>query len=302
MSSTNVIDLSQLPAPDVIEQLDYEIILAEMLADHQARMAAAGEEFTALVESDPAYKLLETVAYREMLLRQRVNNAAHAVMLAYGESADLDQIGGNYGVERLVIEEGDQEANPPIDATYESDSAYRARIVLSIQGYTTAGSIGSYTFHALSADGDVLDVSINSLDYGVVNVAVLSRTGNGEAPQATLDAVAAALNAEVVRPLCDTVDVQSAEIIEYTIEAGLVLYDGAGSEQVLQAAQAAAEAYAAKMRRLGHDITLSGVYAALHQSGVQKVTLTSPAADIAIEWNQAAYCTAITITIDGTGE
>ena len=302
MSSTNAIDLSKLPAPNIIEQLDFEVILAEMLADHRARMEASGQEFTALVESDPAYKVLETAAYRELLLRQRVNEAAHAVMLAYAAKADLEQIGGNYGVERLVIDEGDPDATPPIEPTYESDADFRARIVLSIQGYTTAGSIGSYKFHALSASGDVLDVAINSLDYGVVNVAILSRTGTGTAPQTTIDAVDAALNADVVRPLNDTVNVQTAEIIEYTIEASLVLYGGAGSEQVLAAAQTAADEYTTNMRRLGHDITLSAVYGALHQAGVQKVNLAAPAADIIIDWNQAAACTSVTLTIEGTGE
>ena len=71
------VDLSQLPPPDVVETLDFETILAEMLADLRARDAV----FDALVESDPAYKILEAAAYRETLIRQRVNEAARAVML-----------------------------------------------------------------------------------------------------------------------------------------------------------------------------------------------------------------------------
>ena len=37
------IDLSKLPAPDVIEALDYESILAELLQDYRARMEAVGQ-------------------------------------------------------------------------------------------------------------------------------------------------------------------------------------------------------------------------------------------------------------------
>ncbi len=36
----------------------------------------------------------EENAYREVIWRQRVNEAARAVMLAYATGADLDQIGG----------------------------------------------------------------------------------------------------------------------------------------------------------------------------------------------------------------
>jgi phage-related baseplate assembly protein len=54
--------------------------------------------------------------------------------------------------------------------------------------------------------------------------------------------------------------------------------------------------------RLGRDITLSGIYHALHQDGVQNVTLTQPTADIVADWGQAARCTAITLTNGGIGE
>jgi hypothetical protein len=95
---------------------------------------------------------------------------------------------------------------------------------------------------------------------------------------------------------------QSAEIVNYAITAVLTLYPGAGQETVLEASIAAAQAYAADMHSIGRDITRSGVFAALHQPGVQNVTLTSPAADVVIGWKQAAWCTAINVTIGGTDE
>ena len=58
--STNTIDLSTLPAPSVVEPLSYESIFSAALTSLQARDAA----FTALVESDPAYKLLQEFAYQ----------------------------------------------------------------------------------------------------------------------------------------------------------------------------------------------------------------------------------------------
>lgn len=286
------VNLSQLPPPVVVEQLDFETIFAEMLADLQRRDPV----FSALVESDPAYKILEVAAYREVLLRQRVNESAKAVMLAFAQGADLDQIGGNYNVARLVLVPGDPDAIPPTEDVMEADDDYRLRIILSLEGYTTAGSIGSYVYHALSASGDVLDVGVDSLVPGRVNIAVLSRTGSGVPPQSTLDAVTAATTAEVVRPLCDTVEVSAADVVNFQISAVLDFFPGVGQQQVLEAAANSAQAYAAEMHKLGMDITLDGVYAALRRPGVQKVNLSSPAADIPIQWNQAPYCTSINIT------
>lgn len=298
--SFTAVDLSALPPPTVVETLSFETIFQEMLAD----LIARDPTFSALVESDPAYKILQVCAYRELLIRQRVNDAAHAVMLAYAMGSDLDQIAANYNVDRLMIDAGDPDAVPPIEPTYESDTELRRRVQLSLEGYTTAGSKGAYIFHTLTASADCKDANLpdEPLTPGTVNVAVLSRTGDGAAPPETLEAVEAALTAEEVRPLCDTVVVESAVIVNYAIEAELTFYPGVGKAQVLAAAQAAAEAYAENMHALGLDITRSGIFAALHQTGVQNVDLTSPASDIVNDWNEAPYCTGITLTDGGTGE
>lgn len=292
------VDLSQLPPPDVVEQLDFETILAEMVADLQARDSA----FTAMVESDPAYKILEVAAYRELLIRQRVNEAARAVMLAYANDGDLDNLGALFGVTRLVVDPGDPDAIPPVPPTYEANDDYRRRIQLSLEGFSTAGPEGAYIFHALSADGQVLDASATSPAPGDVVVTVLSRTGDGTADQALLDTVDATLSAEDVRPLTDNVTVQSATIVNYTVDATLYFYSGPGSEQALANAQAAIEAYTEKQHRLGLDVTLSGIYAALHQSGVQRVDLAAPAANIVVDRQSAAFCTGITLTDGGLDE
>ena len=293
MIQNTPIDLTLLPAPDVLELLDYESILAAMLSDLRARHPA----FDALVESDPAYKLLEVCAYRELLLRHRVNDASRAVMLAYALGTDLDQLAGNYGVARLVITPADDTTTPPTAAVYEADDAFRARVLLSLEGYTTAGSRGSYKFHALSASGDVKDVSVTSLEPGTVSIAVLSHADTGAAPAATIAAVTAALNAETVRPLCDSVQVQSASIVNFTVSATLSVYAGTDQAAIRAAALAKLDAYLAAQHQLALGVSRSGIMAALHQSGVRSVTLTSPAADVACSWKQAAWCTSRAITL-----
>lgn len=288
-----VVNLSQLPAPNVVEALDFETILAAMIADLQDR----DHSFTALVESDPAYKILEVCAYRELLIRQRVNESAKAVMLAYATGADLDQLGANVGVQRQVITPADDTTVPPTPVVMEDDDAFRARIQLSPEGYTTAGSEGSYVFHGLGASSDVKDVQAISPTPGKVTVYVLSRTGDGTAPAETLNAVTSTLNGETVRPLTDEVTVLSANIVNYTIDAELKLYPGPDSSVVLQSAIDAVKAYAEAQRRIGYDVTLSGLYHALHQPGVQNVTLNQPTESLVLGNGQASYCTSINVTV-----
>ena len=57
----------------------------------------------------------------------------------------------------------------------ESDTALRYRIQLSLEGYSTAGPVGAYVFHGLSADGRVKDISADSPSPGQVLITVLSQ-------------------------------------------------------------------------------------------------------------------------------
>lgn len=317
MSAFTQIDLSQVAAPDIVEALSFEVIFAAMLADLQARDAT----FNALVESDPAYKILEVAAYRELIIRQRVNDAARGVMLATAAGTDLDNLAANFNVSRLLITPADLVAIPPVAAVYESDSALRSRCQLAFEGLSTAGPAGSYIFHGLSADGDVKDIAVDAVTFhvaaglividntaqlatpepGMVAITVLSNTGTGLASAGLLSTVDAAINNESVRPLTDRVTVRSAAIVNYSVVATLYFYDGPSSATVLAAATAALNAYISSQRKIGFDITRSGIFAALHQPGVQNVTLTTPAADVVIANHEAGYCTAITLTNGGLG-
>ena len=80
MSGFSAIDLSQVPAPNVVEPLNFESVLADLKAELLAIDPILGGVLD--FESEPVIKLLEAFAYRELLLRGRVNDAARAVMLA----------------------------------------------------------------------------------------------------------------------------------------------------------------------------------------------------------------------------
>lgn len=300
-----VIDLSQLPAPDVVETLDFESILAERKAtlislypeDEQDAVARA-----LTFESEPLVKYLEENAYREVILRQRINEAAQAGMVAYAIKNDLDQLAANNNVERLVITPEDDTQIPPVDAVMESDSDLRQRIPAAFEGMSVAGPTGAYEFHALSADGRVADASANSPAPAEVTIAVLSREGDGTASDDLLQKVSAALNDENVRPVGDRLTVVSAEIVNYAVDAVLYVYPGPATEPILAAARAKLTAYITEQRRLGRDIRMSAIYAALHVQGVQRVELREPLADVVLDKTQAAYCTKASVIIGGSDE
>ncbi|MFI8749084.1 baseplate J/gp47 family protein [Vreelandella lionensis] len=290
----NPIDLSRLPAPAVIEPLDFETILAELTADLISRDPALADTLT--LESEPLTKLLEVAAYRELLLRQRINEAAKAVMLAYAQDEDLEHLAALFDVERLEIDPGDPDATPPVPPTFERNDALRRRVLLSLDGLSTAGPERAYVYHALSASGDVKDADAFSEAPGEVTVVVLSQVGNGEAPAELLSTVSAAVNAADTRPLTDYPTAVSAEIVGYTIRAILHILPGPEAAVVRENALAAAEAYTQEQHRIGAQVTLSGVYAALHQPGVQRVELLSPTATISTTRKQAPYCDSIELT------
>ena len=303
MSGT--IDLSQLPPPVVVEPLDFETLFAQRKAafiamypeDEQEEIARTLE-----LESEPITMLLEENCYRELLLRQRVNEAARAVMLDYSTDSDLDNLAVNFNVERLTIQEEDDSVTPPIEAVMESDPDLRTRTQQAFEGLSVAGPTAAYEFWGRSADGRVADISAVSPTPACVTISVLSREGDGTASDDLLSVVAAALNDEEVRPVADRVTVQSAEIVPYQIDATLYIYPGPEAEPVRQASEQQLQAYIAAQNRLGRDIRLSAIYAALHVEGVQRVELAQPVADIVLSDYQASHCTEYTITVGGYDE
>jgi phage-related baseplate assembly protein len=298
------IDLTRLPEPNVVEVIDYETIYAQRKAsmvslwpaDQQAAIAA-----TLALESEPLARLLQENAFREVLLRQRVNDAARAVMLAYAMDSDLDQLAARYNLARLTIIPADDSTTPPTLAVMEKDPELRERIQLAYDGLSVAGPRNSYIKHARDADGRVADASAISPAPCEAVITVLSNIGDGTAPADLVANVAAALSGEDVRPVADLVTVQSATIIPYAIRATLFLDQGPEAETILQAANDRAVAYKSIQRRIGRDVNRSAITAALHAEGVNKVVLDMPAADIVLDDTQASYCTGITIINGGAG-
>jgi len=290
------LDLSALPAPEVLEPLDFEGTYEEGLAAFRGSM---GENWTATLESDPVTKVIEVGAYIKLGNRARVNDAAKALLLAHAIGSDLDQLGANVNLKRLVIQAEDLLAVPPVPEIKEKDDPFRERIQLAFEGLTTAGPRNSYIFHARNASGLVTDATAESPEPCDVTVTVLSSEGEGVASPELLATVAAALNDENVRPLGDRVTVQSAQIIHYRIDAILHMNSaGPESDASLAEAEKRLAAWINPRKRLGVEVARSAVDAQLHVAGVSRVELTGWV-DLAPSKAQAAFCTGYGVVMAG---
>lgn len=269
-------DLSRLPPPEVTRQPGFETVLAELTAAFRERWP----DYDATVESDPVRKMLEVFAWRETVLRRQIADAARAVMLAYAGGADLDHLAALLAVAR---HQG------------ESDEALRSRVRGALGAASTAGPSSAYRHHARAVPG-VADASVSSPTPGTVRVVVLGSAASGVPAAPVLAAVRAALSADEVRPLTDTVQVAAAAIVSYDLTASLKVAPGPDAPTVLAAAEASVRAYAGERGGLGRGVTTSGLTAALHVGGVEKVTLTAPAADVAATSAQAARIDTLTLT------
>lgn len=273
------LDFSTIPDPEIIESLDFETILQEMLADLQAR----DPSYTEILESDPGVKLLEVAAARELILRQRVNDALRATLLRFATGADLDNLAAFYGVTRL---------------TNEADEALRDRVIERIMGSSTAGGAAWYRYQALSASPLVRDAAISSPAPGEVLVSILSTQGDGTASSGLLATVDAVLQSDSVRVVTDVVTTASATINTVPVTAQIYLYPETPIE-VFNGLQASLSAAFAAASGLGWDVTRSWLIAQLHPAGVQRVVLSAPAADVVCNSTQAPALGAITLTMAG---
>ncbi len=300
MTTFTPIDLSQLPAPSVVEPLDFESLLQarkERLVSLWPVAEQAALRARLALESEPLTKLLEENTYRELLLRQRVNEAALGTMLAKALGSDLEQIAAGVNLARLVVTPANPNAMPPTAAVLETDDALRERVQMAWEGLSVAGPRNAYILHARNASGKVADASAISPSPAVVTVTVQSLEGDGSASAELLATVSQALNDEDVRPVGDRLIVQSAQILSYQVKSVLHLANtGAEGEVILATARQQLAAYVNQRRRLGVRVSRSGIDAALHVAGVAWVELKDWQ-DLTPTEAQAAYCTAISVTL-----
>ncbi|MBB1649329.1 baseplate J/gp47 family protein [Delftia sp. UME58] len=243
--------LDALPPPGVVETLDFERILDAHRADLLARHPEAAEVLA--LESEPLNKLLQAHAYRELLYRARVNDAARAHLLAFAMGGDLDHLAAQYGVTRQAG---------------ETDDRLRTRLQLRIAALAGQGTREHYEFHAITASPLVRAVRASQAAPGSVLV-MLWITDQAQA-QAVRQLVSEALNADNARMLGVPVNVAVAvpRTIDITARITRTRTAPAG---LLQQLQARLQAAFAGMASLDGSVARSYITTLLHVDGVHAV-------------------------------
>ncbi len=250
--------------PNIIEPLNFEEIFSRM----KEELVRRDESFTALVESDPAMKVLEVAAWRELLLRQRINEAVKSNLLKFATGEDLDNLAEFYGVERQKEEE---------------DERFRKRIKAKIKGWSTGGSKEYYRYHALSADKRVKDALVESKVPGSVEISILS-TELSTVPEDLLEIVKKQVTRDDIRVLTDTVTVIGCNITEIDIDSRMSISSVISKEEIKEQFIKKFEA----SRRLGWNVTRSWIIANLFVEGIENVELIEPKEDVVVLGNECA--------------
>ena len=183
----------------------------------------------------------------------------------------------------------------------EADDRLRQRIKLAPTQFSSAGSRGSYKYHALTADPSIIDVAVVS--PSPIRVDVYPLTSEGLPSAELLNKVTTAISDEKVRPLTDDARVEIPETVGYDIQANVTILSTADSQAIDNQLQAAGELFAAQKRlKLGLDIVRSQIIAALSLDGVYSVDLIQPATDIELTEFQWANADSVTVNVVNVAE
>jgi len=286
----NQIEISQLPPPEIVQQLDASVPRDRMLVRYAELMGSDVPK-----AGDPLYFAFSSMAEEVTRARQEFQDISLENMVAYATGYNLQRLADLRPVEKFDT---------------ETDDEFRRRVQMAPESFSTAGPDGAYIFHALAADEDVLDAYPDSPDGFIVDLYVLSRTGNGAASEALISAVNDYVSKEDLRPLNDKLTVKSAVIKSYVIEVELTLPNGPGESETLSQANKRLQSLAKETHIFGGQATLSLINAAAHVQNensdsdvsfqpVIDVNIIQPAASVLCSMTEVPYCTEIIVTQAG---
>lgn len=281
----------------VLEQIDVEQIIADRMSRLKELWASydppsAAQYDVETLEFDPIKINQEACAYFELMIRDRVNQAARSITLAYAIGSDLDAVASRYpgGVPRL---EG------------ETDDRYRRRIWLSPNTLSAHGTAEAYEYWALTAEPALRDVTaIRSVQHDfyptILITCLMGLDAASPAPsQEQLVKIRSYIQSLSRQGLTDVISVNPPKIrdIEYTVRVWL--YPGPAPDQTLAKIALNLQNLVDSQYWLGHDHTHTAIHAACSLSGVHHVDIEAPESDVMVPLDWVVRVTKITVTMAG---
>lgn len=322
----SVIRPDLLPPMAVLQAIDSEKIIADRMQQLVMFWAAhdppnAAQYDVGMLEFDPIRINQELNAYFELLVRDRVNQAARAVTLAFAAGSDLDAIASRYpyGLPRI--------AN-------ETDDAYRLRVwlspsILSLNG-PGQGTFESYVFWALSAPMPLGELplkhasALTSPGTGYVYIPIMANApisnawavapgGNSWTLVCGADPTPTPLQISAVyeyiteantarKGLTDVINVKRPKVSNTTINVDLWLFPGVDKMALMKQIADSVTSLIIALRWLGADLTLLALDGALVYSGVYNRKINAPLADVIVGTDGCVNVTSVQLTYKGTGE
>jgi len=277
-----IIDLSKLPPPKIIAELDVEIIKDEMKADFMKRM---GEGYL-LDDADPAMKIIEQAAYREMLQRQKINDGAKAVMLGYSTGSDLENLTALFNTERSILKE---KANFT-DEVRQSDDGLRIEALQAFDGKSTAGAQESYIYFAKNFNRKhIHDVSVVSKRPGEVELTILFKQGLEIDQDDEISRLHSYLTKGKLIPFTDLLSIKSAVIRQAKGKAKIFVPKGPDKEVIKKIARKRLDKFLTQKYKLGSLISLSGINSTLYVENAEEVEITEPKKSIKNKNDEVTY-------------
>jgi phage-related baseplate assembly protein len=281
MSRFTIIQPELLPRMQVLESISTEDIIGARMGRFKAIWLQhdppnAAQYDVDSLEFDPIKINQECCTYFELMLRDRINQAAKAVTLAFGSGSDLDAIASRYpgGVPRLPD---------------ESDGRYRRRVWLSVNAFTPHGTAEAYQFWALSAlEGALKDTSTVRIRPSLEEnpTIVISCMLDGPDPRPTTHQLL-----EVRRYIqdhhrlgfTDVISVQAPKVKEIDYRIGLRFYPGPDAGILLQQVQDSVAKLIENQYWLGVDHTIMAIDDACALAGVHSTVIEEPTGDVNVE-------------------
>lgn len=283
------IDLSRATAPNAIEDLDVEEMLAAFLARFAQEWEAARARNPALppyttleFESDPVRIVGQASVYMRLLDRVRVNDAVRAVLAPLASGANLDAIVARVNIERLVVTPADPQAGTP--AVYESDTQLLRRYLYAFDR-PSAGSVDRFKLAAVEAWPGLGDVAVNGRAiHGRLGDTDIVIMGPGGRPPTSEErtAVTSAVKHSSVQP--EAVAVSVIPSVPIPFEVRLVIEVATGPDREIVRQEALARLLGAVRERtiIGGEIPAGYLSGAAYGPNIIKVRDIAP---VAIEPN-----------------
>lgn len=310
-SRFSIVDLTQLGDMYVLEDLDSEKVIRTRMLRLKEFWTKADPPLGAIydvenLEFDPLKINQENNTLFELLLRDRVNQAAKAVTLAFSISTDLDAIASRYpgGVPRLEN---------------ETDDAYRRRIQLSVNPLSPHGAAGTYIFWALTSDVGLKDASeyVEKEGSGEViltvmdnSIPVKTQTGaysysyasDPRPSQSRIIDIRAYIHDDYRKAGTDVLIVSYPVIIDTSYKLNVWLFPGPDQKLIMSGIVTKLEELIEKQRWLGYDHARAAIDAAAFLPGVHSIDIVSPAVDVSASPRQVVRVNSLEVNFMGRKE